>query len=160
VWAICDVAVKPLRFRRDLDFGDSWFNVQRLAAGWSMRCLWGATEVHCWSSICLIRGSSPARPQPPPYASGHRPAQPGLVRLIASKEPDQGVVPFFPIYSGLAINTAFYASFWWLLFLAPGTLRRHLRRRRAQCLRCGYDLRGTRSNACPECGAARALQVL
>ncbi len=35
-----------------------------------------------------------------------------------------------------------------------GPLRERRRRTRGQCVRCGYDLRGSRSARCPECGAA------
>ena len=47
----------------------------------------------------------------------------------------------------------------WLVFcVAPGFVRRRIRRRRGQCLHCGYDLRGQpppevgQSKKCPECG--------
>ena len=33
-----------------------------------------------------------------------------------------------------------------------GPLRRHLRRRKGQCLRCGYSLEGNVTGVCPECG--------
>ena len=35
-----------------------------------------------------------------------------------------------------------------------GPLRRRLRRRRSQCLSCGYSLTGNSSGTCPECGTA------
>ena len=36
---------------------------------------------------------------------------------------------------------------------APGILRKQLRRRKkGLCLKCGYDLTGNTSGACPECG--------
>ena len=38
----------------------------------------------------------------------------------------------------------------WKLALAP--LRRHYRRKRNECLHCGYNLTGNISGACPECG--------
>ena len=36
--------------------------------------------------------------------------------------------------------------------LARGPVRRWRRRRKGRCLRCGYDLTGNVSGACPECG--------
>jgi hypothetical protein len=33
-----------------------------------------------------------------------------------------------------------------------GITRMRLRQRRGSCVRCGYDLRGTPSRNCPECG--------
>ena len=53
-----------------------------------------------------------------------------------------------------AINTVFYAGLLWLLFAAPFALRRHRRIKRGLCPKCAYDLRGSESRVCPECGAA------
>src|SRR5262245_51772730 len=72
----------------------------------------------------------------------------------------EGDVKWFPIaalWPGFAINTVFYTAVLWVLFAAPGALQRTIRRRRGQCTRCGYDLRGLPSGAggdrtCPECG--------
>ncbi len=60
-------------------------------------------------------------------------------------------LPLRPIPRGLALNTAFYASVWLVLFTAPRALRRHFRSRRGQCPTCAYDLHAT-PNTCPECG--------
>jgi hypothetical protein len=58
------------------------------------------------------------------------------------------------IWSGFAINTIFYAAALWFIFAIPATVKRLRRRRRGQCIHCGYDLRGqpTGSAKCPECG--------
>lgn len=62
-------------------------------------------------------------------------------------------LPLRPIWPGFAVNTVFYGTILWLLFLvAPRTLRRQIRRRRGRCLKCGYDLRGNLDAGCPECG--------
>jgi hypothetical protein len=60
------------------------------------------------------------------------------------------VLPLRPIWPGFAINTLFYAAILWLLFFAPGMVRRRLRIRRDLCLKCAYP-RGT-SECCTECG--------
>jgi hypothetical protein len=60
--------------------------------------------------------------------------------------------PLRPIWPGFLANTAFYAVSLWLLFLGSGTVRRSLRRHRGRCPACGYDLRGTAHERCPECG--------
>ena len=39
-----------------------------------------------------------------------------------------------------------------LFAFARGPLRRYRRRRRNQCIKCGYDLTGNVSGVCPECG--------
>jgi hypothetical protein len=44
-----------------------------------------------------------------------------------------------------------------LLFPCLGFIRRARRRMWAQCVNCGYDLRGNTSGACPECGCATKL---
>jgi len=66
----------------------------------------------------------------------------------------QRMLPLRPIWPGFLANTAFYAIALWLLTLGPVRLRRCLRRHRGRCVACGYDLRGTAHERCPECGAA------
>jgi hypothetical protein len=61
------------------------------------------------------------------------------------------VIPLRPIWPGFAINTVFYAAVIWLPIRGPFMLRRHLRRKRGRCLKCGYDLRGNLVGGCPEC---------
>lgn len=55
------------------------------------------------------------------------------------------------------------APLWWVSVLLAtyptiafirGPLRRHRRRRRGECIGCGYDLTGNESGVCPECGEA------
>ena len=62
------------------------------------------------------------------------------------------VLPLRPIWPGFAINTMFYVALLWLLTLGPFTARRMIRRKRGRCIKCGYDLRGTEHEVCPECG--------
>jgi len=61
-------------------------------------------------------------------------------------------LPLYPALPGFLINTVFYAALLWLLALAPFTARRIIRRKRGHCIKCGYDLRGTEHERCPECG--------
>ena len=56
------------------------------------------------------------------------------------------------IWSGFAINTLFYAVLLWLVTLGQFTLRRYIRREHGRCIKCGYDVRHTDHDACPECG--------
>ena len=65
------------------------------------------------------------------------------------------VVPATPIWPGFAINTVFYAAILWMLWLAPGFVRRRVRSMRGRCRVCGYSLhnRAPDSTRCPECGA-------
>ena len=60
------------------------------------------------------------------------------------------VLPLLPLWPGFAINTIFYAAILWVVFFAPGMVKRTLRRRRGQCPACAYPV-GT-SPVCTECG--------
>ena len=61
-------------------------------------------------------------------------------------------VPYRVLWPGFAINTIFYAAILWVVFFAPGRIRRTIRRRRGLCPACAYPI-GT-SPICTECGAA------
>jgi hypothetical protein len=51
----------------------------------------------------------------------------------------------------LAVALAAYP----IVSLIRGPVRRHHRRRRGLCVRCGYNLAGNTTGVCPECGAQR-----
>ena len=55
-----------------------------------------------------------------------------------------------PIWPGFPINTIFYATILWLVFLGLFALRRVLRRRRGLCPACAYPM--GESPLCTECG--------
>jgi hypothetical protein len=82
----------------------------------------------------------------------------GSVRLQGHS--DYELFPYLPLFPGFAINTIFYAAIVWLLFFAPGAIRRRVRRKRGQCAACGYSLRGhgSATNVCPECGATACVR--
>ncbi len=66
---------------------------------------------------------------------------------------DEMILPYGIWWPGFAINTIFYAAILWSLTLGPFTARRVIRHKRGLCIKCGYDLRGTEHDVCPECGA-------
>ncbi|MCH7849097.1 MAG: hypothetical protein IIB53_12115 [Planctomycetes bacterium] len=66
------------------------------------------------------------------------------------------ILPLQPVWSGLIINTVFYVSLWFALFSLRKiwdfrNIRSRLRRRRGQCVRCGYQLLPDQTR-CSECG--------
>ncbi|MCZ6835515.1 MAG: hypothetical protein O7G85_07055 [Planctomycetota bacterium] len=61
-------------------------------------------------------------------------------------------LPAKPIWSGVILNSSFYALCFWILLGGLGRVRRARRRRLNRCIRCGYDLRGVEHEACSECG--------
>jgi hypothetical protein len=66
------------------------------------------------------------------------------------------VIPTHPIWAGFAINTIFYAAILaggWMLFAAPGMIRRRKRIKRGLCPACAYPVGpGGTSAVCTECG--------
>jgi hypothetical protein len=74
--------------------------------------------------------------------------------------PECRVIPYWPVWTGLLIDSALYAALWWLLLVSLARARRNLRRRRNHCERCNYDLRATPPDQpCPECGQPRAKPI-
>ena len=64
-------------------------------------------------------------------------------------------LPTLPLWPGFAINTIFYAAILWLLWIAPGKIRRFVRIRGHRCPACGFIIApNTCANGlCSECGA-------
>jgi len=59
------------------------------------------------------------------------------------------------VWSGFVVDTAFCAVIWFTLPWSFIQTRRAVRKRRGRCVNCGYDLRGTSSGGCAECGWQR-----
>jgi hypothetical protein len=68
------------------------------------------------------------------------------------------VLPLNPRWPEFAINTIFYAAMLWLLWIAPGRIKRFIRVHRGRCPACGFIIApGTAAASggpCSECGAA------
>jgi tRNA(Ile2) C34 agmatinyltransferase TiaS len=58
------------------------------------------------------------------------------------------------VFPGFAINTIFYAAMLWLLWIAPGKIRRFVRVHRGRCPACGYQIDSAPGIGprCSECG--------
>ncbi len=59
--------------------------------------------------------------------------------------------------AGLVLNMATYSLMWVTAVRAAGGCRGLIRRRGGRCAKCGYDLRGSESGRCPECGSENPL---
>ena len=75
-----------------------------------------------------------------------------------SRHEDIVTIPLSPLWTGLVLDIAIGALAWLFLFgllSSPWTFRRARRERLGLCIQCGYDLRGSYENGCPECGRGR-----
>ena len=86
-------------------------------------------------------GGSLRRGIPHPWFSGI----PGL-------HPWQPRLPLRPMPLGFATNVLLFAACFYGAVRGPQALRARLRERRGLCPSCAYDLSGSTSGGCPECG--------
>lgn len=65
-----------------------------------------------------------------------------------------GEQSFRPLMTKCVFNTLFYAVILWTLYTVPLYARQVILRKRGNCVKCGYDLRGNSgSEVCSECGS-------
>ena len=123
---------------RGIGILDSW-HVSRLRAGWPVPMLEGGD----YSEIHSKQGEA---------ASGTL-HQVHLKSWWSADLKRQWRLPLAAVWSGagIAANWAVWSGAVGLFF-APGAIRRALRRRRGQCLRCGYPRGEGAGSVCPECG--------
>lgn len=77
----------------------------------------------------------------------------GGVQLPRDANFEPRALPLTPVWPGFAVDVALWSAVGFVLTGGCGALRRLRRRRRGQCLCCGYLLTGLpRGHACPECG--------
>jgi hypothetical protein len=115
-------------------------------SGWPFRAFWG------WSN-------EPTAIEEPSKGVGYLEdgdVRRGLVRLpyLVSRKtylPKHTWVPWHPLWPGLFADSLFYGLIWGAAFVLIVTLRRSMRRRRGQCVKCGYDCTNS-AGVCPECG--------
>ncbi len=63
-------------------------------------------------------------------------------------------LPIQVIPGRFIFNTVFYTVMLVTIIYGPGVVRMVYWKRRGCCTKCGYDLRGTEHDVCPECGTA------
>lgn len=122
--------------------------------GWPLVCLWAVCDVLQFEDVSLVLGSQNVLRvwplgNPSPQTSFDIDA---MYPFSQNPQRHSWFVPTGILWRPFAINSTTYGAAWWLLLLAPGIARRALRRRRGQCVACGYDLTGNTTGICPECG--------
>lgn len=135
--------------REETNKGPSWSRVHQIpdtkdkqtqyiyyeeAWGWPMVC----TLSVCWNSdqstsIWTVDSGIQVGTQNIPYE---------LPKLLPTR----------PIWIGLLVNTAFYATITWLLLFGCILLRNTFRIKHYLCVHCRYKVRDL--SVCPECGSA------
>jgi hypothetical protein len=109
-----------------------YYSMEERNCGWPLLTLSGAVDYRQITTTCMAIW---------PRVEG---------KNVNYLSPNDGRLPFRPLWPGFAINTIFYAAILWLLCVAPFALRRRIRARRGQCPACAYPI-GT-SDVCTECG--------
>jgi hypothetical protein len=79
----------------------------------------------------------------------------GAGKVETATDPDARLLPVGLYLPGFATNVAFWSAVCALPW-ALMAFRRRRRVRRGCCAKCGYDVRGDVTRACPECGHAIA----
>lgn len=64
-------------------------------------------------------------------------------------------LPLRPIWPGLVVDLFAWWVIWGFVLFGIGRIRAWRRVRKGLCGGCGYDLRGTPGDRCPECGTER-----
>ena len=112
-------------------------------AGWPLKAL---------RSTCRLKPAYNSADRPWRFRSWHEGVE--VPRLWHLAHP---CLPIKPLLPGFALDTALYAFAWYLLLFTPLPLYRFARRRsrlsKGLCPTCAYDLKGSPSGPCPECGA-------
>lgn len=124
--------------------GQAWMEYRRLQVrGWPMLSMCCEEQQH----LLMKNATWVTRPGRlgiqlwlPPWQGGFRKEIPKMI-------------PLEPVWPGFVVNTALFAGAMWAsrqMFGAPLAIRRRKRRKRGQCVACGYPI--GLSPVCTECG--------
>lgn len=64
-------------------------------------------------------------------------------------------MPYYPIWSGLVINTTIYAALLWIAVYLLRSIKHDRRLHHGTCPYCAYDMQFNYTGGCPECGWRR-----
>lgn len=122
------------------------------AFGWPMLAMWCSYHTDTW----VLNKDGTRTWQRARNESLFQPSA-SLQRLLPAGLGDRPL-PLRPIVVGFAADTALYSFAWWFALFVAKKTRRWWRRAKGQCEHCVYDLRGTSSDRCPECGNVGVLR--
>ena len=126
------------------------FEMKEIRSGWPVQCL----------RRCLVHRSNALSSRTPqsgrPFSLVY-----GGIDLLGNEQKQKpretsrghAYFPIQPLWGGLAMNSAFYASIVWLVPTTLVAARRWVRLRRGLCRSCGYPQ--STSSICTECGTPR-----
>lgn len=107
-------------------------------------------EASGWPLVCMVSVSSA-------YWPNHSDVVHGVVSGVPLGKNRQGtygrpmLLPIKPIWRGLLVNTALYATFIWFVIVVLIRLRNSILRKCGLCIHCRYKVRDLL--VCPECGS-------
>lgn len=96
-----------------------------------------------------LRGESVGRPENQSEKRGFIVIQSAIFESVKG---DEAWLPYYPMWIGFVVNTAFWTTMLWSLSFGPVVLRGRIRRRAGRCEQCAYVI--GESAVCTECGTA------
>ncbi|GEM_PF-5640897 len=114
-----------------------------LVTGWPWPCMWSSYDQQPSNNYWWFKARNG-------IVIGQHPTSP-IPNAVLS--PSERSLPLRVVWFTFAGDTCFWAALWGAILFTPVAIRHILRRRRGQCLTCGYDRRGhAPDHPCPECG--------
>ncbi len=80
------------------------------------------------------------------------PARPLTNARVTSPHAKSVILPYHPIWTGLAFNTIFYGCLVWIMLSIKQAYRHARRMHKGNCPMCSYNLEFVFVDGCPECG--------